>query len=149
VGDRLPPGYRPIHDPFKPTYETAEGDFLSPSKRYGRTWDHAQEDNWVPVGDKIVVRPFEQIDTTPTGIVLPEVARVPNPYARVMMLGEGIWHPKRGEWLPFGVEAGDVVIINHNAGRQMKWMGENVLLIFHFDILAILVGFDEWMNEQP
>lgn len=94
----------------------------------------------VPLADRIVVEPLEVEDTTPGGIVLPDVAKRKSHRGRVLAVGNG----RRLETLsgdgrvPVEVAEGDMVVYPPHSGHDFPFKGRTLKILEESDILARL-----------
>lgn len=92
-----------------------------------------------PLGDRLVVKPLEEEEVTPSGIVLPETAKEKPQKGEVMAVGPGA-RDEDGKRIPMDVSNGDKVLFAKYAGTEVKLDGEKMLILREGDILAILAG---------
>lgn len=90
-----------------------------------------------PLGDRLVVKPLEGEDVTPSGIVLPETAKEKPQKGEVLAVGPGA-RDEDGKRITMDVAIGDKVLFAKYAGTEFKLEGEKVLILRENDILAIL-----------
>lgn len=93
--------------------------------------------NIKPLEDKIVVQINEAETTTASGLVIPDSAKEKPQEATVIAVGPGRFDEK-GERIPLDVKAGDVVIFSRYGGTEIKYNGEEYLILSARDILAIV-----------
>ncbi len=91
-----------------------------------------------PLGDKIVVKPIEEEEKTPSGIFLPETAKEKPQQGEVIAVGPGRWNNEKGERIPLDVKVGDRVIFAKYSGTEVKLDGEKYLIMSESDVLAIV-----------
>ncbi len=91
-----------------------------------------------PLGDKIVVKPIEEEEKTPSGIFLPETAKEKPQQGEVIAVGPGRWNNDKGERIPLDVKVGDRVIFAKYSGTEVKLDGEKYLIMSESDVLAIV-----------
>ncbi|NLN29338.1 MAG: co-chaperone GroES [Firmicutes bacterium] len=89
-----------------------------------------------PLGDRVVVKPIEQEETTAGGIVLPDTAKEKPQQGEVLAVGTGKLLDN-GERVPLEVKVGDKVLYAKYAGTEVKIEGETYLIMRESDILAI------------
>ncbi len=92
-----------------------------------------------PLADRLVVKPLEQEEVTPSGIVLPETAKEKPQKGEVLAVGPGARN-EDGEHVALEVSVKDTVLFAKYAGTEIKMDGEKVLILRESDILAILEG---------
>jgi chaperonin GroES len=91
-----------------------------------------------PLGDRLVVEPIEQEDTTSGGILLPETAKEKPQEGRVIAAGPGKLDDS-GKRVKMEVKVGDRVLYAKYSGTEIK-LEENkkVLILKESDILALV-----------
>jgi chaperonin GroES len=90
-----------------------------------------------PLGDRLVIKPLEGEDVTPSGLVLPETAKEKPQKGEVLSVGPGA-RDEDGKRIAMDVKAKDKVLFAKYAGTEFKIDGEKVLILRESDILAIL-----------
>lgn len=90
-----------------------------------------------PLGDRVLIRPIQREDTTPSGIVLPDTAREKPQKGEVLAVGPGRLDDD-GDRLPMDVKQGDNVLFAKYAGTELKLEDEELLILSEKDILAIV-----------
>ena len=90
-----------------------------------------------PLGDRLVVKPLEGEDVTPSGLVLPETAKEKPQKGEVLSVGPGA-RDEDGKRVAMDVKAKDKVLFAKYAGTEFKIDGEKVLILRESDILASL-----------
>ena len=90
-----------------------------------------------PLGDRLVVKPLEGEEVTPSGIVLPETAKEKPQKGEVLAVGPGA-RDEEGKRIKMDVAIGDKVLFAKYAGTEFKLDGEKVLILRESDVLAIL-----------
>ena len=93
--------------------------------------------NIKPLGDRIVVEPIEQEQTTASGIILPETAKEKPQEGKVVAAGPGR-KDDDGKRIPMDVAKGDRVLYAKYAGTEVKLEDKKYLILKESDILAIL-----------
>ena len=91
----------------------------------------------VPVGDKILVKRLEAEEKTKGGIVLPDTAKEKPKEGKVVAVGGGKTL-KDGKVSEFQVKKGDRIIFSSYAGTEVKFEGEEYLLMSEDDVLAVV-----------
>lgn len=92
------------------------------------------EMNLIPLGDRLVVEPIEQEETTASGIVLPESAKEKPQRGRVVAAGPG--RLEDGERQPMDVAEGDIVVFDKWSGKEFKISDKKYLILNEGDVLA-------------
>ena len=93
--------------------------------------------NLQPLEDRIVVRPSESEETTASGLVIPDTAKEKPQEGTVLAVGPGRIDDK-GNRVPIDVKVGDTVIYSKYGGTEVKWGGEEYLVLSARDVLAII-----------
>lgn len=90
-----------------------------------------------PLEDRVLVRPEESEETTPTGIVIPDTAKEKPQEGTVLAAGAGK-RSEQGELLPMDVKEGDRVVYSKYGGTEIKVDGEDLLILSSRDVLAVI-----------
>jgi len=90
-----------------------------------------------PLEDRIVVRPLEAEQTTASGLVIPDTAQERPQEGEVVSIGPGRVDDN-GNRVPLDVSVGDRVIYSKYGGTEVKYSGEELLILAARDILAIV-----------
>jgi chaperonin GroES len=90
-----------------------------------------------PLADRLVVKPLEEEEMTPSGIVLPETAKEKPQKGEVMEVGPG-GRDDEGKRIEMDVSKGDKVLFAKYAGTEIKLNGDKLLILRESDILAII-----------
>jgi chaperonin GroES len=93
--------------------------------------------NIKPLEDKIVVQANEAETTTASGIVIPDTAKEKPQEGKVLAVGPGRINDQ-GNRIPVDVNVGDVVIYSKYGGTEVKYNGEDYLILSARDVLAIV-----------
>ncbi len=91
-----------------------------------------------PLEDRVVVRTLEAEQTTASGLVIPDTAKEKPQEGEVLAVGDGRFDDK-GERIPLDVKVGDKVIYSKYGGTEVKYGGEDLLILSARDILAVVV----------
>lgn len=94
--------------------------------------------NIKPLGDRVVVEPLEQEQTTASGIILPETAKEKPQEGKVLAIGPGR-RDDDGKRIAMDVAVGDIVLFAKYAGTEVKLGDKKLLILKESDILAIVV----------
>jgi chaperonin GroES len=84
--------------------------------------------NIKPLEDKLVVQASEAETTTASGIVIPDTAKEKPQEGKVLAVGPGRVDDK-GNRIPLDVAVGDVVIFSKYGGTEIKYNGEDYLVL--------------------
>ena len=90
-----------------------------------------------PLEDRIVVQASEAETTTASGIVIPDTAKEKPQEGKVLAVGPGRVDDK-GNRIPLDVKEGDVVIFSKYGGTEVKYNGEEYLILSARDVLAVI-----------
>lgn len=93
--------------------------------------------NIKPLEDKIVVQTSEAEETTASGLVIPDTAKEKPQEGKVLAVGPGRVDDK-GNRIPVDVNVGDVVIYSKYGGTEVKYNGEDYLILSARDVLAVV-----------
>ena len=92
-----------------------------------------------PLGDRLLVRPVEEEETTASGIVLPDTAKEKPQKGKVLAVGDGKIDDN-GNRQPLDVSEGDEVLYSKYGGTEIKVDGEDLLVLRESDVLAKVEG---------
>jgi chaperonin GroES len=95
--------------------------------------------NLKPLGDRLIVEPLEEEQTTATGIVLPDTALEKPQRGTVVAAGPGERSRETGEVIPMDVAEGDVVVFSKYGGTDIKVDDVEYLILRESDVLAKVV----------
>lgn len=90
-----------------------------------------------PLEDRIVVKTLEAEQTTASGLVLPDSAKEKPQEGEVLAVGPGRIDDN-GNRVPLDVVVGDKVIYSKYGGTEVKYDGEEYLILSARDILAVV-----------
>ncbi|HPF13072.1 MAG: co-chaperone GroES [Planctomycetes bacterium] len=90
-----------------------------------------------PLGDRVLVQRVEAESKTSGGILLPESAKEKPKEGIVISIGAGKTL-ENGEKSTFSVAVGDRVLFTSYAGTEVKFDGEEFLIMREDDILGII-----------
>jgi chaperonin GroES len=90
-----------------------------------------------PMADRLLVKPLEEEEITPGGIVLPETAKEKPQKGEVLAVGPGT-RDDEGNRIAMDVSVGDKVLFAKYGGTEIKMDGDKLLILRESDILAIL-----------
>lgn len=93
-----------------------------------------------PLGDRLIVRPIEEEQTTASGLVLPDTAKEKPQEGEVVAVGDGRWDEDGEKRIPLDVQAGDKVLYSKYGGTEIKVEGEDLLVLRESDVLAKVVS---------
>jgi chaperonin GroES len=90
-----------------------------------------------PLGDRIVIELVEAEEKTSSGIVLPDSAKEKPQEGKVVAVGTGRVL-ESGQRVELEVKEGDRIIFSKYAGTEVKYEGNEYLLLRESDILAVI-----------
>jgi chaperonin GroES len=90
-----------------------------------------------PLGDRVVVQPTPGEEMTKSGIVIPDTVKEKPQEGRILAVGPGrvLDNGKREQ---MDLKLGDKVLYAKYVGTEFKLDGEDLLIISHKDILAVV-----------
>ena len=91
-----------------------------------------------PLEDRIVVKSLEAVQTTASGLVIPDTAKEKPQEGEVLAVGPGRWNEDGDDRVPLDVQVGDKVIYSKYGGTEVKYGGEEYLILSARDVLAIV-----------
>ena len=91
-----------------------------------------------PIGDRIAVKPVAAEETTKSGIVLPGSAQEKPHQGEVVAVGSGYVAQATGQRIPFEIKVGDKVVYGKHAGIEVKFDGEELVLLTENDVLVVI-----------
>ncbi|MGH3359314.1 MAG: co-chaperone GroES [Nocardioidaceae bacterium] len=90
-----------------------------------------------PLEDRIVVKTLEAEQTTASGLVIPDTAKEKPQEGEVLSIGPGRVDDN-GNRVPLDVSVGDTIIFSKYGGTEVKYSGEEYLILSARDILAVV-----------
>ena len=94
--------------------------------------------NIKPLEDRIVVQPLDAEQTTASGLVIPDTAKEKPQEGKVIAVGPGRFNEDGDERIPMDISVGDKVIYSKYGGTEVKYAGEEYLILSGRDVLAIV-----------
>ena len=89
-----------------------------------------------PLGDRLIVKPIDEEETTASGIVLPDTAKEKPQKGKVIAAGEGRWDEDGEKRIPLDVAEGDEVLYSKYGGTEVTVEDEELLVLRESDVLA-------------
>lgn len=89
-----------------------------------------------PLQDRVVIKMIENEETTKSGIILSSGAKEKPQIAEIIEVGPG--GEVDGKAIKMYVKKGDKVIVSKYAGTEVKYDGEEYIIVKQDDILAIV-----------
>jgi chaperonin GroES len=97
--------------------------------------------NIKPLEDRIVVKPLDAEETTASGLVIPDTAKEKPQEGEVVAVGPGRFNEDGDDRIPMDVSVGDKVIYSKYGGTEVKYGGDEFLILSARDVLAIVSLF--------
>ena len=91
-----------------------------------------------PLEDRIVVKPLDPVQTTASGLVIPDTAKEKPQEGEVLAVGPGRFDDEGEKRIPLDVKVGDTVLYSKYGGTEVKYNGEEYLILSARDVLAII-----------
>jgi chaperonin GroES len=88
-----------------------------------------------PLGDRLIVKPIDEEETTASGIVLPDTAKEKPQKGEVVAVGDGAI-AEDGSRRPLDVSEGDSVLYSKYGGTEITVEDEELLVLRESDVLA-------------
>jgi len=92
-----------------------------------------------PLEDRILIKALDAEQTTASGLVIPDTAKEKPQEGQVMAVGPGRFDEDGEKRIPLDVNVDDVVIFSKYGGTEVKYNGEEFLLLSARDVLAVVV----------
>ena len=92
-----------------------------------------------PLGDRVLVQRVEAEEKTAGGILLPESAKEKPKEGIIIALGEGKLLDN-GDHAAWPVKVGDRVLFTSYGGTEVKYGGQEYLIMEERDILGVIEG---------
>ena len=89
-----------------------------------------------PLQDRVIIKMLEGEETTKSGIILSANSKEKPQIAEVIAVGPGL--KKDGELIPLEVKKGDKVVVSKYSGTEVKYEGEELIIVRESDILAVV-----------
>lgn len=90
-----------------------------------------------PLADRVVVKQLEAEQTTASGLVIPGAAKEKPQEGEVVAVGPGRVDDN-GNRIAVDVQVGDTVIFSKFGGTEVKYLGEEFLILELRDVLAVV-----------
>lgn len=91
-----------------------------------------------PLEDRILIQTLDAEQTTASGLVIPDTAQEKPQEGKVVATGPGRFDEDGGKRIPLDISVGDVVIYSKYGGTEVKYEGDEYLLLSARDVLAIV-----------
>lgn len=93
--------------------------------------------NIQPLGDRVLVEPLKEGETTKGGIIIPDTAKEKPQQGKVVAVGTGKLDDS-GNKIPFNVKKGDTVLMPKYGGTEVKMDGKEYQIMREDDILGVI-----------
>ncbi len=93
--------------------------------------------NIKPLEDRIVIKQVEAEQTTASGLVIPDSAKEKPSEGEVLAVGPGRVDDN-GNRVPLDVKVGDIVLYSKYGGTEVKYGGDEFLVLSARDVLAVV-----------
>ncbi len=90
-----------------------------------------------PLEDRVVIKQVEAEQTTASGLVIPDTAKEKPQEGEVVAVGPGRIDDN-GNRIPLDISVGDKVIYSKYGGTEVKYGGEELLVLSARDVLAVV-----------
>ena len=90
-----------------------------------------------PLEDRIVIKSLEAEQTTASGLVIPDTAKEKPQEGKVLAVGPGRVDDN-GNRVAVDVKGGDTVVYSKYGGTEVKYNGEEYLILSARDVLAVI-----------
>jgi chaperonin GroES len=94
--------------------------------------------NIKPLEDRILVKTLDAEQTTASGLVIPDTAKEKPQEGEVIAVGPGRFNEDGDERIPLDINVGDKVIYSKYGGTEVKYGGEEFLILSARDVLAVI-----------
>jgi chaperonin GroES len=91
-----------------------------------------------PLEDRILVQPLDAEQTTASGLVIPDTAKEKPQEGKVLAVGPGRFDDEGENRIPLDIAEGDTVIYSKYGGTEVKYNGQDYLILSARDVLAII-----------
>ena len=91
-----------------------------------------------PLEDRVVVQANEAETTTASGLVIPDTAKEKPQEGKVLAVGPGRFDEDGEKRIPLDVHVGDTVLYSKYGGTEVKYGGEEYLILSARDVLAVI-----------
>jgi chaperonin GroES len=85
----------------------------------------------------VSIKPLEE-QTTASGLVIPDTAKEKPQEGEVLAVGPGRFDDEGEKRIPLDVKVGDTVLYSKYGGTEVKYSGEEFLILSARDVLAVI-----------
>ncbi len=90
-----------------------------------------------PLADRVVVKPYEELETKKGGIIIPDTAKEKPMQGEVVEVGTGR-KTEDGKTVAMEVKKGDRILYGKYTGTEVSIDGDELLIMRESDIFAII-----------
>lgn len=90
-----------------------------------------------PLYDRVLVKRLEAEEKTAKGIIIPDTAKEKPMEGEVISVGSGT-RTEQGQTLPISVKPGDRILFGKWSGSEVKFDGEEYIIMKESDIMGVL-----------
>ena len=91
-----------------------------------------------PLADRVIVKPIDVSESkTAGGIIIPDTAKEKPQEGEIVAIGKGKFD-ENGKIIKMNVKVGDKILYSKYGGTEVKYEGEDYLIMSESDILAII-----------
>jgi len=91
-----------------------------------------------PLEDRILVQALDAEQTTASGLVIPDTAKEKPQEGKVLAVGPGRFDEDGEKRIPLDISVGDVVVYSKYGGTEVKYDGEEYLILREDEVLAVI-----------
>ena len=91
-----------------------------------------------PLEDRILVQALDAEQTTASGLVIPDTAKEKPQEGKVLAVGPGRFDEDGEKRIPLDISVDDVVVYSKYGGTEVKYDGQEYLILSARDVLAIV-----------
>ena len=91
-----------------------------------------------PLQDRVIVKRIQEEEKTKGGLFIPDTAKEKPQEGKVVAVGPGRWDEDGSKRIPLDVSKGDTVIYSKYGGTEIKYNGEEYLILSARDVLAVV-----------
>ena len=92
---------------------------------------------FTPLGERLIVKPLDEEQTTSSGIILPDTAKEKPMEGEVLAVGGGA-RDDNGKLVPLDVEKGDRILFGKWSGTEVTVNGEELVIMRESDVMGVL-----------
>ena len=92
-----------------------------------------------PLHDRIIVQRIEEGEQQIGGIIIPDTAKEKPQQGKVIAVGAGKSNDE-GKRMPLDVKAGDKILFGKYSGQEIKFDGEDYLIMREEEVLGVIEG---------